>query len=84
MHVKAVSERSAASLVGHEHYGTLRGVRYFDMELAFNEPHICNGLFSAGKEPCEDWLRRAILTYNTCEDIVVVFWRHLNMVLPGM
>jgi hypothetical protein len=72
----------ASSLAGHEHYGTLYGVTYYNFKFATGEPYRAGPL--AAEEKLEEWLAKALLTYCTCDDVVIAFWTSLEKKLRSI
>jgi hypothetical protein len=75
--------RPFSSLRGHEYYDRveMETVRYYDLvydmyRTTWAGPLSPNASFG-------DELQNAVLTWNTCDNVVIGFWRYLNEVLPS-
>jgi hypothetical protein len=82
LRISSVSVRPASSLAGHEHYGSLYGVTYYNFKVATGEPYRAGPL--ATEEKLEEWLAKGLLTYCTCDDVVIAFWTSLEKKLKRM
>jgi hypothetical protein len=84
--VVAVTPRKPPSVSEHWWYGGMKGVKFYDVEIALREPHMLGpmlGPMTAGLV-LEERLRKAVLTYDTCIEVCITFWRELHRVFGGM
>ncbi|KAH7071017.1 hypothetical protein FB567DRAFT_633722 [Paraphoma chrysanthemicola] len=77
--IKGVLERDPATLSAHEFYGPLKGVKYYDLQTAYNEG-FQEGPLAPGCA-LDERLKKAIATYNCCMWACVGLWDHLHKVL---
>jgi hypothetical protein len=82
LRISNVSVRPASSLAGHEHYGSLYSVTYYNFKVATGEPYRAGPL--AAEERLEEWLAKGFLTYCTCDDVIIAFWTSLEKRLRSM
>jgi hypothetical protein len=75
--------RAQDLLRGHGYYGRvgMESVRYHDLVYNLYRATWAGPLFPDAT--FEDELQNAVLTWNTCDNVVTGFWRHLNEVLPS-